>query len=65
MHAISEKLFVSENTVKSHIKSIYQKLGIHLRSQLIDLVNEEGALSSDAAGASGAPGSSGGVRRLS
>lgn len=65
VHGISEKLFVSENTVKSHIKSIYQKLGIHLRSQLIDLVNEEGALSSDAAGASGAPGSSGGVRRLS
>ena len=65
VHGISEKLFVSENTVKSHIKSIYQKLGIHLRSQLIDLVNEEGALSSDAAGASGAPGSSGGTRRLS
>lgn len=40
VHGISEKLFVSENTVKSHIKSIYQKLGIHLRSELIDLVNE-------------------------
>lgn len=40
VHGISEKLFVSENTVKSHIKSIYQKLGIHLRSELIELVNE-------------------------
>ena len=39
VHGISEKLFVSENTVKSHIKSIYQKLGIHVRSELIDLVN--------------------------
>lgn len=43
VHGISEKLFVSENTVKSHIKSIYQKLGIHVRSELIDLVNSEGA----------------------
>lgn len=39
VHGISEKLFVSENTVKSHIKSIYQKLGIHLRAELIELVN--------------------------
>lgn len=39
VHGISEKLFVSENTVKSHIKSIYQKLGIHVRSELIALVN--------------------------
>lgn len=36
---ISEKLFVSENTVKSHVKSIYQKLDIHVRSELIELVN--------------------------
>lgn len=39
MPVISEKLFVSENTVKSHVKSIYQKLGIHVRSELIELVN--------------------------
>lgn len=39
MPAISERLFVSENTVKSHVKRIYQKLGIHARSELIDLVN--------------------------
>jgi DNA-binding CsgD family transcriptional regulator len=37
---ISEKLFVSENTVKSHVKSIYQKLGIHVRSELIELVSK-------------------------
>lgn len=40
MPVISEKLFVSENTVKSHVKSIYQKLGIHVRAELIDLVNQ-------------------------
>lgn len=36
---ISEKSFVSENTVKSHVKSIYQKLDVHVRSELIELVN--------------------------
>lgn len=36
---ISEKLYVSENTVKSHVKSIYQKLDVHVRSELIELVN--------------------------
>ena len=41
MPAISEKLFVSENTVKSHVKAIYQKLDIHSRTELIDLVNNE------------------------
>ena len=40
MPVVSEKLFVSENTVKSHVKSIYQKLGIHVRSELIELVNK-------------------------
>lgn len=40
MPAVSERLFVSESTVKSHVKRIYQKLGIHTRSELLDLVNE-------------------------
>lgn len=40
MPAIAERLFVSENTVKSHVKRIYQKLDIHSRSELIDLVND-------------------------
>lgn len=43
MPAVSERLFVSENTVKSHVKRIYQKLGIHTRGELIDLVNEADA----------------------
>lgn len=38
LRAISEKLTVSENTVKYHVKSIYQKLGIHTRDEIIDLV---------------------------
>ncbi len=36
--AVSEKLVVSENTVKYHIKSIYQKLDVHTRDEVIDLI---------------------------
>lgn len=35
---ISEHLFVSENTVKSHIRHIYTKLNVHNRQELLDLV---------------------------
>jgi DNA-binding CsgD family transcriptional regulator len=35
---ISSSLFVSENTAKSHIRSIYRKLGVHSKQELIDLV---------------------------
>lgn len=33
---ISEKLFVSTNTVKYHVKNLYSKLGITSRSEVID-----------------------------
>lgn len=33
---ISEKLFVSTNTVKYHIKNLYSKLGVASRSQVVD-----------------------------
>jgi DNA-binding CsgD family transcriptional regulator len=36
---ISQSLFVSENTAKSHIRSIYNKLGVHSKQELIDLVS--------------------------
>ena len=35
--AISRKLFISENTVRGHTKSIYRKVGVHSRQELIDL----------------------------
>ncbi|MEG0322831.1 MAG: helix-turn-helix transcriptional regulator [Raoultibacter sp.] len=35
---ISEHLFVSENTVKSHIRHIYTKLNVHNRQELLDLM---------------------------
>lgn len=33
-HRISEELFISEATVKSHVRHIYHKLGIHTRDEL-------------------------------
>lgn len=34
---IAEKLFISSNTVKTHIRRIYEKTDVHSREQLIDL----------------------------
>lgn len=46
VRSISERLVVSENTTKSHIKSIYQKLGVHSRSEVLELVDEACACAS-------------------
>jgi len=37
---IAKKLFISENTVRSHVRSIYSKLNVHTRQQVIDMVEE-------------------------
>lgn len=37
---MSETLFVSENTVRSHCKNLYRKLDVHSRQQVFDLVEE-------------------------
>ena len=37
---MAEALFVSENTVKSHCKNLYRKLGVHNRQEVFDLVEE-------------------------
>ena len=39
---IAETLYLSENTVRNHVKHIYAKLGIHDRQSLLSLVNSEG-----------------------
>ena len=36
---ICETLFLSKNTVKSYQKTIYSKLGVHSKQEIIDLVN--------------------------
>ena len=38
---ISGKLYISKATVKSHINSIYKKLGIHSHDDLLRAVDEE------------------------
>lgn len=37
---IAEELVISTNTVKTHIKRMYQKLGIHSRQELADLTED-------------------------
>ena len=37
--SIAEKLIISENTVRVHVKNIYAKLHIHSKQQLIDMVD--------------------------
>lgn len=40
---IQEHFTLSRNTVKSHIKHIYSKLGVHSHQELIDLVEGDPA----------------------
>ncbi len=35
---IANELFVTENTVRSHVRNIYSKLEVHTRQELLDLV---------------------------
>ena len=37
---LAERLCLSENTIRSHSKSLYTKLGIHSKQELLDLVEE-------------------------
>ncbi len=38
---IAKELYISENTTKTHLKRIYNKLGIHKRQELLDLVKQQ------------------------
>lgn len=43
MPQTGERLFISHDTVRSHVKSIYKKLGVHSKGELIDIVAQRGA----------------------
>lgn len=38
---ISETLFISLNTVNTHVKRIYRKVGVHTRQELLDAIEKE------------------------
>ena len=40
IRAIAKKLFVSENTVRTHAKKIYAALDVHSKQEIIELTNE-------------------------
>lgn len=40
---IAEKLVVSQSTVKTHMRNLYAKLGVHSQAELLLLVDEEAA----------------------
>jgi DNA-binding NarL/FixJ family response regulator len=41
---VAERLFISEGTVKTHLHTIYEKLGLKGRVQLVAYVRENGLL---------------------
>jgi len=41
---MAEQLFVSRNTVKSHLKSLYRKLGASSRAEAVSCARETGSL---------------------
>ena len=45
--AIAKDLFISQNTVRNHLKAIYRKVGVSSQSALIELVRSLGAAPPD------------------
>ena len=43
-HEIAQALFISMNTLKSHMKSIYHKLGVNSRAEAVSAAGTRGLL---------------------
>lgn len=39
--ALADELYISYNTARTHIKHIYEKLGVHSRHEFFNLINED------------------------
>lgn len=37
---VAETMYISTSTAQTHVKSLYRKMGIHSKQELIDLVGE-------------------------
>ncbi|WUI35222.1 LuxR C-terminal-related transcriptional regulator [Nocardia sp. NBC_00416] len=44
---IAAELYISENTVKTHVRHIYQKLGVEQRDAAVDRLSELGLIAGD------------------
>jgi DNA-binding CsgD family transcriptional regulator/PAS domain-containing protein len=47
VHAIAQRLFVSESTVRNHLSAIYRKVGVHSQSELLARLAPGGSASTD------------------
>ena len=50
LQEIADRLYLARPTVKSHVASIYDKLGVPGRSEAVDLIDQLGLGSTEAAG---------------
>lgn len=44
LHEIADELYLSFNTVKTHARAVYRKLGVHTRAEAVDIGRQQGLL---------------------